>query len=312
MRILIIGAGAIGGVYAERLHQTGCQVTVTARGEHLHAIQQQGLHITHNGDDRPVKLPAYGHQQLQTLDARVFDLIIVTLKANHTAHLLTELGNWLSQADTPILSLQNGVDNEPLLAKALGQDRIMGGLSVQSGGEVVSPGVIHSTGIYKVILGKWPAQMADTPDCVQRLAQHLKSASIPVEISCHIQYELWRKLVINNGVNPLSAIVELDTYQLTHRPELACIVRGMMRETASAAQADGVKVTAQDVDDMFDVIQSFDPIKTSMLIDKQKGRPLELDAIVGSVLSRSKQQGFKAPYNQCMWGVLQNIIASVP
>lgn len=307
MRVLIIGAGAIGGVYAERLHHAGCQVTITARGEHLNAMQQQGLLVTRNGQSQRVNLPAYNHQQLQSLHAADFDLIIITLKATHTAPLLAELGDWLKQASTPVLSLQNGVDNEPLLADALGKERIIGGLSVQSGGEVISPGHIDATGIYKVILGKWPIEHTSTPACVTDLAHYLRNASIPVEISQQIQYELWRKLVINNGVNPLSAVTELDTYQLTHRPELAYIVRGMMQETALAAKHDGVQITEQDVNDMFNVIKSFDPIKTSMLIDKQKGRPLEVDAIVGSVLTRSEQQGLKAPYNRCLAGLLINL-----
>ncbi|MGO1692740.1 MAG: ketopantoate reductase family protein [Marinobacter sp.] len=125
-------------------------------------------------------------------------------------------------------------------------------------------------------------------------------------VSEHIRYELWRKLVINNGVNPLSALTGLDTQSLTHHPEFSLIVYGMMAEAAAASKADGLDLGKEDVDEMFGLISSFKAIKTSMLVDKEKGRPLELDSIAGAVLRRSRMLGIGAPYTATVSALLEH------
>lgn len=85
--------------------------------------------------------------------------------------------------------------------------------------------------------------------------------------------------MFNNGVNPLSALTELDTRSLTHRPEFSRIVYGTMAETVEASKADDVNFTQEDLLEIFELIGSFNAIKTSMLIDTEKGRPIELDSI---------------------------------
>ncbi|GGF60938.1 ketopantoate reductase family protein [Alteromonas lipolytica] len=301
MNVLMMGCGAIGSFYAERLASAKVNVSVTARGEHLKALKQNGLTVVHDGEVRHHALPAYSHAELkEACKADDFDVIVIALKATQTQSALAELGSWFQAGSCPVLSVQNGVDNEPLLASYLGSERVWGGLSVRSGGEISQPGVATTTGIYKIILGPWPA--SDTlPAALTELAQHWLDQGVPLELSHDIRKELWRKLIVNCGVNPLSAAEQLKTYDLTHRPELAKQVYGAMQETARAASYDAVAITPDEVDEMFQLIKSFNSIKTSMLIDFEKGRELEIDAIMGSVIVRCRLLGKPAEITESLW-----------
>ncbi len=301
MNILIVGCGAIGGFYASRLYKFCKSVTVTARGQHLNAIQVNGLKVTHEGQETICHLRAVNHTELITqFQSEQFDLVIICLKANQLSNVLIELRSWLKLSNCPILSLQNGVDSESVLAEIFGKNRVWGGMAIKIGGEVVQDGEILSTGIAKMTYGPWPMVKAGQimPHQLTNFAKYLALAHIPFELTSDIQAELWKKLVINNGVNPLSAITGLDTFELTHNPSYACMVKKAMLETAAAAIYDGIVLTQQDVDTLFDLIKNFSPIKTSMLIDKEKGRPIELDAIVGAVINRSQKLGLPSPQNQ--------------
>ena len=300
MKFLILGAGGIGGYYAARLHDAGQRVVLTARGSHLEAIRRRGLRVDHEGHIYECPVPALDHSTLQqTYRPDDFDLVIVTLKSTATGPVLAELGDWLATGQVPVLSLQNGVDNEPVFASALGESRVLGGLAVRIGGHVTGPGEVFAEGVAQIVMGAWPvARTADDPrqPLLAQMESVFNDAGIPTTISDDIRYELWRKLVINNGVNPLSALTGMDTRSLTHHPEFGKVVYGMMAETVEASRADGVNLTRKDLDEMFDLISSFNGIKTSMLVDKEKGRPLELDSIAGAVLRRSEALGVSAPY----------------
>jgi len=299
MKFLIIGAGGIGGYYAARLREAGHDLVLTARGAHLEAIQSQGLRVDYAGQVYQCSIPACDHKALQQRYLPDdFDLIIITLKSTATGPVMAELGGWLASAAVPVLSLQNGVDNEPVFAAALGEHRVLGGLAVRIGGHVTGPGEVFAEGAAQIVMGAWPeAQDRDDPrsELLKVLEEAFNGAGIPTTVTDNIRYELWRKLVINNGVNPLSALTGLDTRRLTHHPEFSKVVYGMMAETVEASRADGVNLSRADLDEMFDLIRNFNAIKTSMLVDKEKGRPLELDSIAGAVLRRCETLGVSAP-----------------
>ncbi len=305
MKFLIIGAGGIGCYYGARLLEAGHAVTFVARGAHLEAMQQQGLAVEHEALHFNAPVDALS---MDTLMARQncadYDLIMLALKSGATADWLAECRPWLQQAQTPVLSLQNGVDNEPLIAEAIGQTRTLGGLAVRIGGHIIAPGRIEAKGPAQVVMGCWPRATEAAP-ALELLAETLNAAQIPARVTDNIRYELWKKLLINNGVNPLSALTGLDTRSLTADPALGKTVYAMMQETAVAARADEVELTRADVDEMFELISHFDAIKTSMLVDREKGRPLELDDISGAVIRRCQQLGEPAPNTELVQRLLQ-------
>jgi len=305
MKFLIIGAGGIGCYYGARLLEAGHAVTFVARGAHLEAMQQQGLKVEHEALHFHTDVEALSMEQLMELHLCAdYDLIILALKSGATRDWLDSCGHWLQQADTPVLSLQNGVDNEPLIASSLGEARTLGGLAVRIGGHIIAPGHIEAKGPAQVIMGHWPHTAASAP-WLSQLGDTLNAAGIPTRVTDTIRYELWKKLLINNGVNPLSALTGLDTRRLTADPALGRTVYAMMQETAVAARADDVELTQADIDDMFALISQFDAIKTSMLVDREKGRPLELDDISGAVIHRCQQLGAAAPNTELVQRLLQ-------
>lgn len=307
LRLLIVGAGGIGGYYAARLLHAGHGVVLTARGAHLAALQENGLTVQYRDEMWSFPVQAMDHSAVVArFRPDDFDVVLVTLKSTATETMLAELGPWLYHGKVPVLSLQNGVDNEPALASLLGEHRVLGGLAVRIGGHIVRPGVVEAEGPAQIVMGEWPMVLGSDRrgPLLQQLQKDFEAAGIPTTVSDNIRYELWRKLVINNGVNPLSALTGLDTRSLTHHPEFQKIVHGMMAETVTASKADDVNLGPEDLAEMFDLISNFNAIKTSMLVDKEKGRPLELDSIAGAVLRRCERLGVEATYTMTVNALL--------
>jgi len=308
MHFVVIGTGGIGGYYGTRLQANGRLVTFIARGAHLQVLQTRGLRVNHPAwrFDAPVRACSL-EQFLQSSSPSEADLIILCVKATDTEAIARHLADRLGGLSTPVLSLQNGVDNEAVLTRHLGAEKVLGGLAVLIGSHLTAPGIIDAVGPAQVVMGQWPtaAASSNSTKLLERLAAVFNEAGIPTRVTDNIQLELWRKLVINNGMNPLSALTLLDTGTLMHDPGLSQIVYGLMAEATIAAAADGVSLTETDCREMFELVRRFDPIKTSMLVDFEHHRPLELEEICGAVLSRSRQLQREAPYTFTIYQLLR-------
>lgn len=230
------------------------------------------------------------------------------MKSQDTASWLDSNSVWLAAGATPVLSLQNGVENEAVLSKLLGVNRVVGGLAVRIGAHIVSPGFVEAQGLCQIVLGAWPNAVVNEglQGIVKRLADTFNASGIPTRATVDIRHELWKKLLVNNGVNPLSALTRKDTGFLTKQPHYRQVVYAAMQEVAAVASADDVVLSQSDVDEMFKLICEFDPIKTSMLVDLEKGRPLELDAISGSVLRRAERLGIDTPVTALIHSLLSS------
>ncbi|MCH1918215.1 2-dehydropantoate 2-reductase [Shewanella sp. A3A] len=315
MRFVVLGAGGIGCYYAARLQAAGHRVVLVARGAHLQAMQQQGLGVEH---------PQFSFQQavvatdvaglINDHPATSFDWVLLTGKSSATQPMMQQLASWLADNSAlAVLSLQNGVDNEAHIAAAIGKQRTVGGLAVKIGAHIVAPGQVSATGMAQVDFGAWP-NATENPQLQARLpllSQVLSEAKIPNTIYDDVSYALWRKLVINNGVNPLTALTLLDTKALTQHPVLTQTVKAMMQETARAANAAGVPLTDADVEEMYQLICGFDAIKTSMQVDRLKGRPMELADICGPVIRGCQTAGQPAQTTELIQALLLNAVTPV-
>ncbi|MBM96520.1 MAG: 2-dehydropantoate 2-reductase [Oceanospirillaceae bacterium] len=314
MKIAMVGAGGIGCYYGARLQTAGHQVVYVARGAHLNAMQQHGLTVRHPDFQfrQPVEAcDVDGLMQQHHCDD--FDLIVIALKAAATRPVMEQLHDWLQAAQTPVMSIQNGVNNEAEIAHHLESGRILGGLAVRIGGHIEQPGVVDARGVAQIQTGVWPNASAseDLHRWLLPVVDAFNQAGIPTSRSDDIQRALWCKLMINNGVNPLSAITFLDTRQITSDPVLGNTVYQMMDEVRRAGLAAGVSLTREDVDAMFKLISEFDAIKTSMLVDREMGRPLELDEICGTVIRYCHDAGDPAQTTELVHRLLQsNLVAS--
>ncbi len=310
VHFVVIGTGGIGGYYGARLQANGQRVTFIARGTHLQVLQNRGLRVNHPEwrFEAPVRACSL-EQFLQSSLSPEADLIIVCVKAFDTEAIARQLAERLGELSTRVLSLQNGVDNEAALATHLGVERVLGGLAVRIGSHLSAPGVIDAVGPAQVMMGQWPTAAAacESTELLKQLDAVFNQAGIPTRVTDNIRLELWRKLVINNGVNPLSALTRLDTGTLMRDPGLSQIVYGLMAEATAAAAADGVPLAETDCREMFELVRHFDPIKTSMLVDFEHHRPLELEQICGAVLSRSRQLQREAPYTFTIYQLLRRL-----
>ncbi len=314
MHFVILGAGGVGSYYAARLLQAGEDVTLIARDAHLAALQTQGLSVMHPAFQfkNPVRaLDLAGFQR--RFNPAEISAIIFCMKATATEGVVRQLAGWAgaaSAADICYLSLQNGVDNETILAENFGVDRVIGGLAVRIGAHIAKPGCVEAVGPAQVIVGEWPKQGPARNTPAQRLLNKLPAifnrAAIPTRKVSNIRRELWRKLIINNGVNPLSALTGLDTRALTHHADFGPIVYALMQEAARAGRADGLRLGKRDVEEMYTLMREFDGVKTSMLVDRERSRPLELEAICGAVLKRSRGLGLATPYTTTVYSLLKH------
>lgn len=317
MRMAVIGAGGVGGYYGARWLAAGNPVTFVARGGHLEQLRAHGLQVEHPQFRYRDAVHATDLDGLCASDPGEFDLLVLAVKSAATQAVAVTLHDWFQRHGrcVPVLSIQNGVDNEAELAAALGQDAVIGGLALRVGTHVEAPGRITATGAGQVVTGPWPnreeAVTGPATAILPTFVQAADAAGTPVIETNDIRRELWRKLVINNGLNPISALTGWDSRRLTRNPEMVVTIRRLMHEAVTAARADRVMLDDADVDEMFQLIHDLDPIKTSMLVDREHGRPMELDAICGAVIARARRLGEEVPATELLAGLLRNGIWSM-
>ncbi|MDZ7817477.1 MAG: 2-dehydropantoate 2-reductase [Aliarcobacter sp.] len=271
MKFLILGAGGIGSYFGARLINAGHEVIFVARAKQLEALQQKKLKLQHPEFCFSKKVTAYTIDEIKSFDAHYFDAVLLTTKSTSTLTLAKHLQMWFAnEKKIPyIISLQNGVENEEILSESLNKQYVIAGLTRKIGAHIVSPAVISATGTAETILGSLE-ETKENQTFLKNIEQVFNDAKIPTQISLNIKLELWKKLIINNGVNAICALLKKETGVIMHHEKLSKIVYGLMNETASAALNIGIKISKKEIDDMFDLITNFDSIKPSMLVDVEK------------------------------------------
>lgn len=312
MRIAVIGAGGVGGYYGARWLEAGNAVTFVARGAHLQALREHGMRVDHPDFRRDGPVACADMDGLCQGHPADFDVIVLTVKSAATREVAKQLDAWFRSRGhrVPVMSMQNGVDNEGELADVLGAESVIGGFALRVATHVEAPGHITATGPGQVVTGLWPNRAAAAPgpaaEVFPELVRTFDAGGTPVIGTDDIRRELWRKLVINNGLNPVSALTGWDAERLSRNADTVALIRRLMRETAAVARADQIALNDADIDEMFQIVHDLGPIKTSMLVDREQGRPLELDAICGAVLARARRLGEDAPATEVMAGLLRN------
>lgn len=306
MKFLILGAGGIGSYFGARLIQSGHEVVFTARGKHLEALQHQPLKLQHPDFNFEKNVIAYENIKPIAEVINTFNVVLLTTKSTSTLELAKELSLCFANfSKTPyVVSLQNGVENEEILLKYLDNFCVIGGITRKIGSHIVSPSIINATGNAETILGLLH-QNQENQEFLEKLADTFNQAKIPTQISSNIKLELWKKLVINNGVNALCAFVKEKTGVIMHHEKLSKIVYGLMSETAVAAKNKGVFLSKKDIDEMYELITKFDSIKPSMLVDVENNRELEIDEICNVVIKNCEEQNIDAPYTRTIASLLE-------
>jgi 2-dehydropantoate 2-reductase len=314
MRIVVVGAGAIGGYTAAVLARAGTPVAVVARGAHLDAILRYGITIL-SSDVGAFSVPVEASDDLRKLGA--FDIALLTFKAHQWPALLPQL-EAAAAAGTTVVTLQNGVPfwfrRDPPLQTvdpggAIGalfhDDRTIGGV-VHISGHIAEPGKIRQSGGGRFIMH---ALDPDGDDLVTELAARMRDAGLAPEIEENIRRVVWLKLINNTGLNPVSTLRRLTVHRMLEDPVAREEVRDLMLETIAVGRALGV-VGDVDVDARIAYARHIADVQTSMLQDSLANRPLELDPIVGAVIELAEGVGMPVPHLRAVYNELRSQIAT--
>lgn len=306
MKICIFGAGAIGGYMAAKLVQAGADVSIVARGPHLAAIQAQGLTLLEEGAD-PVTVQVRASAEAAELGPQ--DYVIVTLKAHSVPPVVGRMQPLIGPGTT-IVSGVNGVPwwyfhkiGGPLEGTRLqsvdpgnvqwdgfGPDRVLGCV-VYPAAEVSQPGTIRHIEGTRFSLGEPDGSKSDR---AVALSLALQTAGLKAPVRPRLRDEIWVKLWGNLSFNPISALTHATLDVLCTDPGTRDVARRMMVEAQQIAEKLGVSFPI-DVERRIDGGAAVGAHRTSMLQDLDAGRPMEIDALVGSVQELGRITGTPTP-----------------
>lgn len=306
MKICIFGAGAIGGYMAAKLAQAGADVSIVARGPHLAAIQAKGLTLLEEGGE---SVTVQVRASAQPADLGPQDYVIVTLKAHSVPPVVGAMRPLIGPGTT-IVSGVNGVPwwyfhkiGGPLEGTRLhsvdpgnvqwdgfGPDRVLGCV-VYPAAEVTEPGTISHIEGNRFSLGEPDGSKSDR---AVALSQALQAAGLKAPVRPRLRDEIWVKLWGNLSFNPISALTHATLDVLCTDPGTRDVARRMMIEAQEIAEKLGVTFPI-DVERRIDGGAAVGAHRTSMLQDLDAGRPMEIDALVGSVQELGRITGTPTP-----------------
>jgi 2-dehydropantoate 2-reductase len=296
--VSVIGAGAVGGYYGARLAQHGYAVHFLMRG-HSAAAREKGLRVhSKDGDFSLAPDQIHVHHEPGTLPKS--DLILVTIKTTANDKL-PELIAPAVKADSAIVTMQNGLGNEELLAQHFGQNKILGGMAFVCINRT-APGEISHTDHGLIRLGEFRGGPTER---TRRIAEIFASSKIPCQVLDDLTHGRWEKLVWNVPFNGLGALLDLTTDRLIGSAEGMALVLPLMEEVIQTATGVGVHFPPDIIQQKIDHTRTMGPYKTSTQIDRQMGRPLEVEAIFGNPLRVAKSHHIATPALEMLYNMLR-------
>jgi 2-dehydropantoate 2-reductase len=316
MRVCVYGAGAIGGYLAGKLARSGVPVSIVARGAHLAAIRQHGLTVREKAGAFRVRVEASDDPAA----LEPVDYVIVALKAHQVASAADGIRS-LCSADGAVVTAANGVpwwytyglsgpyesrriqsvDPGGIVWDRIGPERAIGCV-VWPAAEIAEPGVVQHIASERFDLGE---PQGDRSERVVRLSQAMIAAGLKAPVRPRLRDDIWTKLWGNCCFNPISALTGATLGQITGDPQLRSLCRRVMAEAEAIGEAMGARFLL-DIDKRIDAAGSTGAHKTSMLQDLERGRPLEIDALVTAVIELGEMAGVACPNLQS----IQTLIAA--
>ena len=293
MKVCIYGAGAIGGHIGALLAQSDTEVSLVARGAHLEAIKRDGLLLRVGQDETVAEVPA--SDDPSTLGVQ--DYVIVTLKAHQLAGAVAAMQPLLGP-ETAIVTAMNGipfwyfhgldtpygearieaVDPGGVIWEGLGPERVIGCV-VYTAAEVIEPGLVQHESGDRYSLGEPDGSKSER---ALALGKAMSAAGLKAPVKTNIRDEIWLKLWGNLSFNMIAVLTHGHLEQMASEPGTRAIARAMMVEAQTIAEALGVRF-AVDVDRRMDMSEAVGPHTPSTLQDLERGRPMEIDALLTSV-----------------------------
>lgn len=299
MKIAVIGAGAMGSLFGGLLAEYGADVwLLDIWAEHVKTVNENGLHIEREGHYRRVSVNA-------TIDLDrigISDLVIIFVKSTHTDQA-AQTAKILMNDNSLVLTLQNGMGNADAIAGVIEPARIIAG-TTSHGATMLGPGNIRHAGIGPTIIGMWANGLKDKALVI---AKFFSEAGINTEVVEDIKCVIWNKLLINVGINAITALTGIKNGQLIDLPATRDISRTAVEEAMTLARAQGIDINKDAVEHVFQIAKATGPNRSSMGQDIDNKRLTEIEAINGFVVREASAMGIKVPVNKTLTALVETL-----
>lgn len=298
MKIAVMGTGGVGGYYGGLLAKQGHAVTFLARGEHLKAIQQNGLRVNSLHGDFLIR-PAQATDDATRVGS--VDLVIVCTKTYATEQAAQHIQPLIG-GKTTVMSIQNGVDAAERIGRIVGMEHVIGGVTWISSA-VEAPGIIRQVSQFRrVVLGELDGQV--TPRA-QAIHQAFQETGVTAELSENILKVLWTKFVFISAASSLGSLTRLAIGEYRAVPETRELMTRLMKEVEALVRAQKIDLDEDVVQKSLDFIDNAAPtIKASMQLDVEAGRRSELEAMIGVIGQKGRKLGVPTPVADMIYASL--------
>jgi 2-dehydropantoate 2-reductase len=323
MRIAIVGAGAIGGYLGAKLALAGEDVTLIARGANLAALKKNGLTLV---EENGTEISARNVKAVEAMaDAGPQDSVLLAVKAHQVAPIAAHL-HYLYDAGTSVVTMQNGipwwyfwkhggalegtrlesVDPGGEIARHIDPARVIGSV-VYPAAVLTKPGVVEVVEGNRFGLGEPSGEITER---AKALSQSLTKAGFKAPVTSDIRGEIWLKLWGNLSFNPISALTHATLVDICRFPPTRTLAAEMMEEAQAIANTLGVTFKVG-IDKRIAGAEKIGAHKTSMLQDVEAGRPIELEALVGSVVELGRLTGIETPRIDAAYALMQLLVQTL-
>lgn len=300
MRIVVMGAGGVGGYFGAHLAQAGHETVFVARGAHLDAIRRGGFRL--EGARGDIVLPSVGAtDDLATLDGPA-DVILFAVKLYDTEAAAAAVRPAVGP-QTMVINLQNGVDGPDRLAAVIGNEAVLGGAAYVSA-LIAEPGVVRYTSdMSKVVFGELDGRVSDRAVAFRDAC---RSAGFEAEVSSDIRATLWDKFVLLATNAGLTTLLRKPAGEVYTDPEIMALAKELMKEVVAVAAAEGVRTSSDIIERSVALSKSFPPgMYASMYHDLARGRRIEVASLSGLVARRGAELGVPVPHHTSIWCALK-------
>ena len=301
MKIAVVGAGAMGSLFGALLSEAGNEVWLNdVWPEHVQTINRNGLQIEREGKTRRVKINA-------TTDAHEIgkaELVIVFVKSTQT-RAAAEIAGPIAGKDGMVLTLQNGMGNADTISEAVKPTLVLAG-TTSHGATLLGPGHIRHAGVGPTTIGGWEtAEEGFERAC--RVADLFNDAGITCEAVEDVRIPVWNKLLINVGINAITALTGIKNGEILDLEATRNLSRSAVEEGMDIARARGITVREDMVNHVFAVAQATAANRSSMGQDVDNRRQTEIGAINGFIVREAKALGLETPVNQTLTGLIETL-----
>jgi len=301
MHFAIVGSGAVGGYYGARLQRAGHRVTFLARGAHLAAMRQGGLRVESPLGDFALAVDATD----DPASVGPVDVVILTVKTYDNRTALPALPPLVGE-HTTVLTLQNGVDSVDEVAAVAGKPAVVGGATYVATA-LARPGLIVQTGTHRrVVFGEVFGDLPRLSERVQLIAEALGGADIHAEPVPDARVPLWEKFIYLAPFAAFTGAARLPAGPIWSDPHAREMFLAAVQEVTLVARGEGVPIASDLLDRIVDYMEALPrTTRSSLLIDLSQGKPIEVEALQGSVVRRGRALGLPTPIMSTLYAVLK-------